>query len=125
MESITNIRDILVPFLGILIIIFFLIGVIVTLRYMTNVLDAKGAILGLKKSILYYLLAIVSAAIMLLLSDQEYLYTSLCFLSGGLAFILLFFGIQYFQMSLVLNRSEKQKKSEKNNEEGHGKRYTD
>jgi hypothetical protein len=99
MENINMLQVVALYGFGILFLIFGMIGVITAVRFQRSMMDVEGALFGLKRSIRYFLLAILFSAITVFISDPTKWLSSLCAFVGGIIFVLLFYGARSWQLS--------------------------
>jgi hypothetical protein len=93
--------EIAIYFLEITTLIFCLLGAVTAIRYQKGMFDVQGAKAGIRKSLIYFILASASAGLMVFVSDTEEWISSLCIFVGGTIFFLIFYVVRLGQLSIL------------------------
>ena len=93
--------EIAIYFWGITTLALYLLGAVIALKHQKGMFDVQGAKAGLRKSLLYFILASASTGMMVFVSDKEKWITSLCIFAGGIIFFTIFFVVRLVQLSVL------------------------
>lgn len=111
MEKVNSVQSLIMFGFSILFIVFLLLGFLFSVKYQKMLMDIQGAKSGLRKSILYLILAFGSGAIIVYASEPDNWLSSLCLFAGGLCIVFLYFIIRTLQIRNAQKYIECQKKT--------------